>query len=355
MTAEDVTRRAAPTVLVTGATGFLGRSLVQGLLDDGAPTRVLVRSHAAAPEMAERGADVVVGAITDPDSVRRALEGVGTVYHLAGRLFAPGVGTHEYWVTHVEGTACLLRGCHDAGGISRFVHCSTTGVLGVTGERPADENAPLRPTNVYEATKAEAERTVRRAIDDGFPAVIARPGLVYGPGDLHLLPFVDAVLRRHFRPIGRAPVWLHPIYIGDLTTGLRLCGEAPGVLGECFHLAGAAPASLAALARAFALAGGTDLPRGHIPLALATATARLGDALPRHERHRAPLTSSRLAFLTHSRVYDVSKARRMLGFTARTGLQVGAARTVAWYRAHGHITDLPAGGAREATCAFETT
>lgn len=355
MTADGATRRAAPTVLVTGATGFLGRSLVRGLLDDGVPTRVLVRSYAPAREMAERGADVVVGTITDADSVRRALEGVGTVYHLAGRLLEPGVRTHEYWGTHVEGTACLLRCCRDAGEIMRFVHCSTTGVLGVTGERAADEDAPLRPTNVYEATKAEAERAVRRAANDGFPAVIARPGLVYGPGDLHLLPFVDAVLRRRFRPIGRAPVWLHPIYIADLTLALRLCGETPGVLGECFHLAGAAPASLAALARAFARAGATDLPRGHIPLTLATATARLGDVLPRRVRRKAPLTSSRLAFLTHSRVYDVSKARRMLGFTASTGLQAGAARTVAWYRAHGHLTNLPAGRARETTCAFETT
>ena len=135
--------------------------------------------------------------------MRPPCDGVAVVYHLAGRLLAPGVPAAEYRRTHVEGTKLLLARCREEPGLERFVHCSTTGVLGVTGNRPADEDAPFRPTNVYEATKAEAELAVREAWRDGFPAVIARPGLVYGPGDLHLLAFFRSVLRRRFRPIGR--------------------------------------------------------------------------------------------------------------------------------------------------------
>jgi nucleoside-diphosphate-sugar epimerase len=231
----------------------------------------------------------------------------------------------------------LLDSCDQSWSIERFVHCSTTGVLGVTGDRPADEDAPIRPTNIYEATKAEAELAVRARCRAGFPAVIARPGLVYGPGDLHLLPFFRSIIRRRFRPIGRRTVWLHPIYIDDMTEALVRCGEHSSAVGECFHLAGRDPVPLAELAQAIARAGGTRVPQGHIPVLAAQAAAAVGDGLPPKLRRSAPLTRSRLEFLTHSRAYDVTKARRLLDFTAATDLPSGAARTMAWYRQQGYL------------------
>jgi nucleoside-diphosphate-sugar epimerase len=283
--------------------------------------------------LTDQGAEAVIGDVTDPAAVARALDGAQVVYHLAGRLFDPWVPASEYRRTHVEGTKLLLDRCREAS-VERFVHCSTTGVIGPTGDEPADENAPLHPTNAYEATKAEAEAVVRTST---LPVVIARPGLVYGPGDLHLLPFFRAVLRRRFRPIGRRPVWLHPIYIDDMTDALLRCGHHAGAVGECFNLAGRGPVSLAELADAIARAGGTRLPWGHIPLTAATAVAAIGDRLPSHLQSAAPLTRSRLDFLTHSRVYDVSKAQRVLGFAATTDLQAGAARSMAWYRDEGYL------------------
>jgi dihydroflavonol-4-reductase len=188
---------------------------------------------------------------------------------------------------------------------------------------------------VYEATKAEAELAVRAASRDWLEAVIARPGLVYGPGDLHLLGFFRSVVRRRFRPIGRPTVWLHPIYVDDMVEGLIHCGERGAAAGECFHLAGRDPVPLADLARAIAMAGGTSVPAGHIPLPAARAVASACDRLPTSLRRSAPLTSSRLEFLTHSRVYDVTKARQVLGFEARTDLATGARLSMAWYRAQG--------------------
>jgi nucleoside-diphosphate-sugar epimerase len=328
------------TVLVTGATGFLGASLARRLLAGGARVRVLARSPVKAKPLMDQGAQIMVGDITDRAAVAAAVDDVGVVYHLAGRLLAPGVPGVEYHRTHVEGTKLLLACCQKAPSLERFVHCSTTGVLGATGDRPADENAPFRPTNVYEATKAEAELAVRDAWRDGFPAVIARPGLVYGPGDLHLLAFFRSVLRRQFRPIGRRTVWLHPIYIDDMTEALVRCGQRPAAVGECFHLAGREPVPLGELADAIARAGGTRLPRGHIPLPAARAAAALGDRLPPTLKPSAPLTRSRLDFLTHSRVYDVAKAQRLLDFAAATELSTGATRSMAWYQGEGY---LPAG------------
>lgn len=334
-------RPAGEIAVVTGATGFLGSSLARRLLSRGVTVRVLARSPARARHLANAGAQVMIGEITDERAMASAVEGAGVVYHLAGRLLAPGVPAAEYRRTHVDGTTLLLRRARAEVSIRRLVHCSTTGVLGTTGEHPADEGAPMRPTNVYEATKVEAELAVRAASCEGVPAVIARPGLVYGPGDLHLLPFFRSVLGKRFRPIGRQAVWLHPIYIDDLVDGLSRCAEYPGAPGECFHLAGPQPVSLSELAQAIARAGGTRLPPGHIPIGVAHAAAAAGDRLPRSLRRRAPLTRTRLAFLTNSRMYDVTKARRQLGFAARTDLATGVALTVAWYRGQGYLGPGP--------------
>src|SRR5919108_1910477 len=135
--------------LVTGATGFLGTHLVQRLLAEGTRVRVLARSATKAAPLRAQGAEVVVGEITDGDAVRAALADVTVVYHLAGRLFMPGVPAAAYYQTHVEGTRTLLAACRAHPRLERFVQCSTTGVLGATGAQAADEAAPYRPTNAY--------------------------------------------------------------------------------------------------------------------------------------------------------------------------------------------------------------
>jgi nucleoside-diphosphate-sugar epimerase len=330
------------TALVTGGTGFLGASLTRRLLTDGARVRVLARSRVRAQPLADLGAEIVTGDITDQASVRAAVDGMQVIYHLAGPLLVPGVPASQYRRTHVTGTELLLDCSEQEPSLERFVHCSTTGVLGVTGDRPADEDAPLRPTNIYEQAKADAETMVRRSWRQGFPAVVARPGLVYGPGDVHLLSFFQAIFRRRFRPIGRREARLHPIYIDDMTEALVRCGQRSAAVGQCFHLAGREPVAISELADVIARAEGTRLPSGHIPFFAARAVAGVGDLLPPGLKQHAPLTRSRLEFLTHSRVYDVSKAARLLGFAAETDLPMGVARTVEWYRQRGY---LPSGAA----------
>jgi nucleoside-diphosphate-sugar epimerase len=339
--ALPVQHRGGTRVLVTGATGFLGAPLVRRLLAEGARVRVLVRSAAKAEPLRAQGAELAVGEITDGDAVRAALEDVAVVYHLAGRLFMPGVPAADYYTTHVEGTRTLLSACRARPRLERVVHCSTTGVLGATGDHAADEATPYRPTNAYEETKAEAEVLVRTAAQEGIGAVIVRPGLVYGPGDLHLLGFFRAIQRLQFRPIGRQDVWLHPIYIDDLTEALVRCGQHPRALGECFHLAGQEPVTLARLAATIARAEGVALPRGRLPLPAARAVALVGDVVPARLKPLAPLTRSRLDFLTHSRVYNVAKARQVLDFAAAIDLPTGIKRSVAWYRQHGYLSAGP--------------
>jgi nucleoside-diphosphate-sugar epimerase len=328
-------------VLITGGTGFLGTALARRLLAYGARVRILARSAARARELAALGAEIVTGDIADHAAVRAAAVGARTVYHLAGPLLIPGVPAAEYHRAHVLGTATVLDCCAESLTLERLVHCSTTGVLGITGERPAAEDDPFRPTTDYERAKAAAETEVRRAIAAGLPAVIARPGLVYGPGDVHLASFFQAIARGVFLPIGRRPTWLHPIYIDDMTEALIQCGQQAAALGECFHFAGTTPVPISELARAIARAEGARVLPGYLPLTVARAAARFGDLLPPRARQRAPLTSSRLEFLTNSRMYDVGRARERLGFVAATDLREGIAHAVAWYGAHGYLPARP--------------
>lgn len=323
--------------LVTGATGFIGDHLARRLIADGEPVRLLVRSAETAAPLAEQGAELVVGEITNCQVLCAALQGVEVVYHLAGRLSASDVPVAEYYRMHVEGVRALLDCCREQPSLRRVVHISTTGVLGVTGDRPADETAPPAPTNVYEQTKWKAELLVGKALQQGLPAVIVRAGLVYGPGDLHLLGFFRAVQRGLFRPIGSQPVWIHPIYVDDLIEALVRCAQNLRAAGERFHIACQKPVTIATLSATIATALGKLPPCGTIPLPVARSVAAIGELLPTRLKVLAPLTRSRLDFLTHTRVYDVTKAQQLLGFVGATDLPVGIARTAAWYRQQDYL------------------
>jgi nucleoside-diphosphate-sugar epimerase len=128
------------------------------------------------------------------------------------------------------------------------------------------------------------------------------------------------------------------IYISDMSQALIYCGVKPEAVGECFHIAHPEPVTVASLAATIASALGKQQPRGRIPLSVARLAAGLGDVLPSKIKPLVPLTSSRLDFLTHSRVYDVRKAEGVLGFVAPTGLSEGIRQTVAWYRDQGYLS-----------------
>ena len=324
---------------LTGGTGFLGRSLVAALRQRGQGVRVLVRSgrEDSAAAVAALGAVPVAADLLDPGALRRAMGEATVVFHLAGRLLRPGVPEETYQSVHVEGTRSVLQACQALPGLRAVVHCSTTGVLGTTGDEPADEERPARPTNVYERTKAEGERIALEAAARGLPVVVARPSLVYGPGDLHLLGWFRAIERGYYRVVGRGDGRLHPVYVDDVTDGLLRCADEEGGAGRAYHLVGERPLPIRELAEAIAAALGRTLPRWHLPRALAWGAATLLEAVPGIPPERLPLTRQRVAFMCESRAYCGCRARDELGFAPRVSLTEGLRRTVAWYRQAGHL------------------
>ena len=327
------------TTLVTGATGFLGSALVRSLLAQQQPVRILARDERKARELFGKSVTIIQGEITDTEHVLQAVDGATHIYHLVGHLYHPSVPTSLFRKTHVEGTRVLLEACRGQKQLQRLVHCSTTGVFGVTGKTPAAEEAPFAPTNPYEATKLESELLVQDAYQEqGLPISIVRPGLVYGPGDLHLLGFFTSIKKGLYRVIGDGMALLHPIYIDDMTAAFLLCAKHPEAVGRSFNIAGERPVTVRELSATIAHAvGKKKLPRGHLPLWLANAASDLFSIFPGLRDERAPLTRSRVQFLTNSRAYDCSRATNELGFKPIVTLATGIQQTADWYRQQGFL------------------
>jgi len=326
------------TILVTGATGFLGTALVTELVKQQQPVRILARDAEKAHAQFGDAVAVITGEVTDQRQVQQAVDGITTIYHLVGRLYHPSVPTELYYQTHVEGTRVLLEACRGQSQLRRIVHCSTTGVHGVTGNTPAAEDAPYAPTNPYEATKLESELLALKFHREyGLPVSVVRPGLVYGPGDLHLSGFFSSIRKGLFRVIAGGKALLHPIYIDDMTAAFLLCGERTEAIGRSYNIAGERPVTIRELATAIAHSLDKELPGGSIPLWLANLASDIFALVPSMQGERAPLTRSRVQFLTNSRVYDCRRAQTELGFKAQVDLAEGMQRTAAWYYKHQYL------------------
>ena len=326
------------TITVTGATGFLGSALVTALIHQQQSVRILARDEQKAHHLFGDAATIIPGDMADAEQVQQAVDGATTIYHLAGRLYHPATPADLYIQTHVEGTRTLLKACLEQKQLQRLVYVSTTGVFGVTGKTSVNEDAPFAPTNVYEATKLKGESLAQKSYqEDGVPITIVRPGLVYGPGDLHLLRLFTSIQKGLFRVIAGGKASLHPVYIDDLITALLLCAERPEALGRSYNIAGAHPVTVRELAAVIAHALDRKLPAGNIPLWLANLASDIFAILPGIKGEQAPLTRSRVAFLTNSRTYDISQAKSELNYSPLVALEEGIKRTVKWYYTQGYL------------------
>ncbi|HEY6542302.1 MAG TPA: hypothetical protein VIZ18_15265, partial [Ktedonobacteraceae bacterium] len=130
---------------------------------------------------------------------------------------------------------------------------------------------------------------------------------------------------------------LHPVYIDDLIAALLLCARSPLASGRSYNIAGDQYVTVRELATAIARAMGRELPAGSIPLWLANLASDVFAVTPGMKGERAPLTRSRVQFLTSSRIYDSSRARSELGYTPTVGLEEGMKLTASWYYKHHYL------------------
>ena len=321
--------------LVTGASGFTGGHLCQRLTQEGYRTRALVRDPTRCSDLQRQGIEIAVGDLRDRRSLEQALKGVEVVYHI-GALFRPeNVFRKDMWQTNVQGTKNLLESAIGAG-VQRFVHCSTIGVHGGIKNPPANEETPYGPGDHYQDSKTEAERLVLKyMVEDRIPGVVIRPGSIYGPRDLRFLKLFKSIKNRWFMMLGSGQVNFHMVYIDDLIDGMLLCGTKANSLGRVYILAGEAPVTLNQLVQFIAEAIGVTPPQLRFPVAPVYVAGFLCELVCKPLGINPPLYRRRVDFFRKNRSFDISKARRELGFQPKIDVRTGIGLLAEWYRKEG--------------------
>jgi nucleoside-diphosphate-sugar epimerase len=321
--------------LVTGAAGFTAGHLCERLVREGYQVRGLVRNSSRYSEVRQTGVELVTGDLRDPDSLKQAVNGMDIVFHIAALFRSENGSRKDMWNTNVQGTRNLLDASVKAG-VRRFVHCSTVGVHGDIKNPPANEETPYGPGDHYQESKAEGERVVLRYMAEGrLPLVVFRPGAIYGPRDLRFLKLFRAIKRKQFIMLGSGQVTYHMIYIDDLIDGILLCGTKETSIGGVYILAGEVPATLNQIAQVIADVVVVRPPKVHFPVAPVYLAGFLCELICKPFGINPPLYRRRVDFFRKNRAFDISKAKRELGFEPKTDLRTGIALTAEWYRKAG--------------------
>jgi dihydroflavonol-4-reductase len=330
---------AADLVLVTGGTGFLGRALVQRLLDTGSRVKGLARSDASASGLAALGAEPVRGDVLDLDAVAVAMRGCEVVYHAAGANAFCLRDPSPLFQVNVRGSENVVRGAAQAG-VRRLVYTSSAATLGEASGTIGAEESRHRGwfLSDYERSKFEAEQAVFAAAREaGLDVVSVNPASVQGPGRATgsaklLLDFLNGRIRTV------VDSRLSLVDITDCTEGHLLAGSR-GTPGERYVLSGATLSVRDGLALVADVVG-IDRPVRTLPPWLALTAATAVEALGRVRRSSPRICRELARTLIHGHAYDGSKATRALGLRY-TPVEETLRRTVEWWLEQGLVPRRP--------------
>lgn len=303
-------------ILVTGATGHIGRPLVEALLKQNEKVRIL----AIEDKVDLPGVEVVHGDVLHPDAVKKALEGVDVVYHLAAIVdYAPAPNKLVYDV-NVKGTGEMLE--HSRA--KKFIYLSTTSVYGKhMKENPANERTPYNPYSYYGKTKMMAEELVREK-----HGIILRAPVIYGPGFNNGFGFVvSQIAKGKMRIVGRGDNMIQWIHISDLIRALLLAKDK-GKPGETYLVAGGEAKTQVELFALLAKHLNVEAPSKRVSKELATLMAHYVVLKSRMSGKRPKLTPDHVSRITSNRLFDISKARSELGFSPVVDYERGAKEIV---------------------------
>jgi dihydroflavonol-4-reductase len=327
------------TVLVTGASGFVGAAVARAALTRGFRVKVLMRPTASRANIEGLDVEIAAGDMRDVGSMTSALQGTRYLFHVAAdyRLWARD--PLEIGRNNLEGARATMAAALRAG-VERVVYTSSVAALKPGKGEAVDETSRHTPQSVigaYKLSKLLAEREVERMIaQEGLAAVIVAPSTPIGPRDIKPTPTGRIIVEA---AAGRMPAFvdtgLNLVHVDDVAEGHFLALERGGI-GENYILGGADVTLAQMLADIAALAGRraptVKLPRGPLfPLAFAA------EAAARFTGKEPFLTADALRMSRYQMYFSSAKAKRELGYTARP-YQEGLKDAHAWFVANGYLT-----------------
>jgi dihydroflavonol-4-reductase len=317
-------------LLVTGATGFLGSTLVPLLRAAGHEVRALTRSGAPIAEV-----EIVKGDVRDPDAVRRALSGVEGLYHLAGLVSRDPADARKMYELHVDGTRNLLAAAARAK-LQRIVLASSSGTIGVSRVRRVateDDDYPIEAVGrwPYYLSKIYEEKIAVELARHGLPVVILNPSLLLGPGDARMSSTQDI-----FRFLmGRIPVLprggISFVDVRDAAQAF-LAALTRGNVGER-HLLGAANWEFSEFFARLGRIAHRPPPLLRMPSPLKVAAAHWMEKWARDRGREPDLPASDVEMGECWFFIDSAKSERLLGFRPRDPVET-LAETVQYVRQH---------------------
>ena len=356
MTSPDLTdvptSIPAATVVVTGASGWLGQNLMRALVGRRERVRCLVplADHAAPLSLLSPTVEVVVGDVRDPATADRLFDGVGAdaaVFHAAA-VIHPASSTREFFDVNVGGTQNMVDRARRSGA-ARFVHVSSNSPFGVnaTPGEVFTEDSPYDPYLGYGQSKYEAEQIVQSANDRGdIPTVMVRAPWFYGPYQpSRQSQFFRTIRRGRFPLIGDGTQRRSMAYTDNLVQGLLRAEVSEKAPGNAYWVADAEPYELreilATVRRALEAEGLATSGEAFVRLTdrpaltrLAARVAEKGDVLlQKRGRYLQPLHV--LGELGHTIACDISRARDELGYEPTVALEEGMRNSIRWCLEHG--------------------
>jgi nucleoside-diphosphate-sugar epimerase len=283
------------------------------------------------------GVELVLGDVNDKPSLAGAVAGVDAVFHLAALYREAKFPDSEYWRVNLEGTRNVLEAVSTAGR-ARLIHCSTNGVHGPAEGDPIDETAPYGPCDVYQESKAEAEKLVFAWGKEGkIDACIIRPTMIWGPGDRRIFKLFKGVARRVLPVVGDGTTRFHWILVHDLARAFVLAAENPSTRGEAYLIGGRRIVTLRHTMQTIAQTYGVKLLPFRVPALPIQLAGSVVEALCRPFGIEPPLHRRRCDFFIKTRAFNCSKAVRELGFTTTYDFEDECAYVAKWYRDNGWL------------------
>ena len=322
-------------VLITGATGFIGRHVVKANLTKGNKVRALVLpGDAGEAWLKQQGVEVVNGDIRDYEAVRRAVGDADIIFHTAA-IVTDWAQKKLFWEVTVGGAENICKAAVDAK-VSRLVDISTCDVFGTSESVVMDESMPLQYWGEpYADSKIDAEKVMRRYHEEqGLPLTMVYPLWVFGEGDQTFVPLLaDAIIKKDliFWRKG-AIVW--PTYIDNLVDLLMLIAEDERAIGNGYLVHDGESKTLEEFCTGIAEALGVPPIKTYIPYWLAMAAARVMEFIWKLLRiqMRPLLTTYTVTNLGSRFRFSIDKAERELGWKPRITYQKGFRKTMEWLK-----------------------
>lgn len=325
-------------VLVTGGTGFTGSALVKRLLNEGHEVIALdYKEGIQLDYLRSMGAKAFIGSVTDKEIVDQCMKGVDVVYHLAAAFRELNVPDNYYYDVNVNGTRIVLESAY-RNGVKKFIYCSTCGVHGNVKKIPAGEDAPIAPADYYQKTKYEAEPIVKEYANRGMKTVILRPAAIYGPGDPERFFMIfKRVSKGSFPMFGSGDTLYHPLYIDNLVDAFMSCIELEKGNGREYLIADEEYYPIKDIVKKVGGALNVPLKINYYPVTPVVIAGHIVEKVCKPLGITPPIFPRRVDWYRQNRAFDITRAKKELGYIPKIGLDEGLRRTGQWYKEMGYL------------------